>query len=428
MKRVWVGLAMAIGLASITAGGIVISNGGGAPAGTANLWVDTNGGSCTYHASPAAYVDGEACSTVDAAWDAMSAGDTTRIVDGTYAPQRTDGDKSSETFVIGESKAGVHFEGTAQLCGVEFASSSAFCAKAANLTLENITLDAGDNHGTANDARIWVGATNVTFRNVDMWAEFPSLLIREGTFTWDGGSHGEDGVTPPALGCPAPGAGQPITIEGVDNVTLNGIRFNLKLTDETGCAPGDEPHLENIRIEGDADNVTISNNWFTEGSDVGSGHIYVSGGGAGVNNLKIINNTFEPLGGSYWIQATTNECDWTVAYNTFVEEGGLFGCTAMTWLGNLGVSAAYPGCSGTHTKNVWGTTGSCGTDTFVGGTSLDLTADGHLGGSSPAIDAAETPGVSDACTDSAIVNSRDRDGDLRPVNSVCDAGSDEYGG
>lgn len=82
MKRVWVGLAMAIGLASITAGGIVISQGGD-PSATANLWVDTTGGTCTRSSSPAAYSDAAAC-TFSAANTAAQAGDRVIVKTGSY--------------------------------------------------------------------------------------------------------------------------------------------------------------------------------------------------------------------------------------------------------------------------------------------------------------------------------------------------------
>jgi len=43
---------------------------------TANLWVDTNGGSCARAASPAAYGDAQACASFDAAYAAAQLGDT----------------------------------------------------------------------------------------------------------------------------------------------------------------------------------------------------------------------------------------------------------------------------------------------------------------------------------------------------------------
>lgn len=73
--------ASAIGIAVAPTGG-----GGGAP-GTANLWVDTNGGTCVRQATASAYVDASACSSLSAAASAASAGDTVRVISGTYGAQ-----------------------------------------------------------------------------------------------------------------------------------------------------------------------------------------------------------------------------------------------------------------------------------------------------------------------------------------------------
>jgi aminoglycoside phosphotransferase (APT) family kinase protein len=40
--------------------------------GTANLWVDTNGGTCTREATAGAHIDPQGCATFDAAWDAAT--------------------------------------------------------------------------------------------------------------------------------------------------------------------------------------------------------------------------------------------------------------------------------------------------------------------------------------------------------------------
>ena len=55
--------------------------------GTANLWVDTDGGSCLRHASPVAYTSSEACGSFDAANDHCLAGDSVRIKGGAYSSQ-----------------------------------------------------------------------------------------------------------------------------------------------------------------------------------------------------------------------------------------------------------------------------------------------------------------------------------------------------
>ena len=49
------------------------------PPGSAQLWVDTNGGSCRRSAAPRAYVDGRACSSLQSAYKAARTGDTVGI-------------------------------------------------------------------------------------------------------------------------------------------------------------------------------------------------------------------------------------------------------------------------------------------------------------------------------------------------------------
>ncbi len=52
--------------------------------GNGNLWVDTNGGSCTRQATAGSYVDAQACGSFNAAYAVASPGDTIYIKGGTY--------------------------------------------------------------------------------------------------------------------------------------------------------------------------------------------------------------------------------------------------------------------------------------------------------------------------------------------------------
>lgn len=68
--------------------------------GSANVWVDTNGGSCARQASAGAYVDASACGSFDAAFDRASPGDAVNIAGGTYPGQALSGDKGSSSPVV----------------------------------------------------------------------------------------------------------------------------------------------------------------------------------------------------------------------------------------------------------------------------------------------------------------------------------------
>lgn len=55
--------------------------------GTANLWIDTDGGSCARRGTAGRYVDAGACASLQAAYKAARSGDTINITDGRYGSQ-----------------------------------------------------------------------------------------------------------------------------------------------------------------------------------------------------------------------------------------------------------------------------------------------------------------------------------------------------
>jgi hypothetical protein len=81
---------VAVTVASVT---IVIRavTGGGKPAATANLWIDADGGSCTFSTTKVTYVDGSACASTSAAYRAADrasgAASTVAIRAGRYRAQ-----------------------------------------------------------------------------------------------------------------------------------------------------------------------------------------------------------------------------------------------------------------------------------------------------------------------------------------------------
>jgi hypothetical protein len=93
--------AVAMGLlgTSVGAGVTVLAppGGGGGDPGLANLWMDSDGGTCTRSASLVAYVNAAACGDLDTAITAASCGDTINIKQATYGQNNVDVDKSSCT-------------------------------------------------------------------------------------------------------------------------------------------------------------------------------------------------------------------------------------------------------------------------------------------------------------------------------------------
>lgn len=81
------GAVLVAGAILATGGAIILpaTTGGGPLAGdVANLWMDSNGGTCTRSASPVVYSDGAACGTGNAAYTAASGGDVVLVRSGTY--------------------------------------------------------------------------------------------------------------------------------------------------------------------------------------------------------------------------------------------------------------------------------------------------------------------------------------------------------
>lgn len=418
---------------------------------TANIWVDTStsGNGCVYHASPAEYATNDACSTFDAAWDAMSAGDSARVQDGTYGPQTITGDKASDTTFIGESKAGVVIGNgsTASCPSPEFDpsdESNGFCFFGDHTVVEDMTITTLNDHSSGGGAvRSFATASNITIRNVDIFGDQPTVYITGPFFTWDGGQMSDPNDVPFRT-CDDPQS-QVVQIEDTNDTTLNNVIANPWTTQEdvagANCGGDNTPHLEWLRVQGRNDNLTLNGVVFKDDAEWGSGMIFLSGSASSSTGWKFINNVFfcnRKLGSSNCAGQWT-DCNpaWPSGslwlYNTWVEDysagAACFNSSGTTWVGNLAPAAiaADAGCS-THIKNVWSGSGSCGTDTFTGGAASALGIDGTTGKlevGSPAIDAAETPGASDYCTDAATVNSLDFEDTVRPQGSICDAGADE---
>ena len=64
----------------------------------ANIWVDSNGGSCTRSATAGGYVDTAACGSLQTAWSLAQDGDVIIIKNNSssYGDQSTSGDKNGQ--------------------------------------------------------------------------------------------------------------------------------------------------------------------------------------------------------------------------------------------------------------------------------------------------------------------------------------------
>jgi hypothetical protein len=276
----------------------------------ANAWVDTNGGSCAYSSTPVAYSDAAACSSFDAAWDKVSSGNTIRVKSGNYGAQNVTGNKTATTKIIAEN--GTTISGGSPAGSCSWSPGEGWMQADGNyMWLENVTINSGNGHGQGTGGCI--DASNVTYKNVNLYGAYVSLYLVGPNFTWSGGQHGAPGVQG---GTRCTGDGEPVWIEDSANgATVENVTFNVK----TVC--GSAFHLENIRIQS-ADNVTIRGVRFVAGSDAGSGHVFITSGSAGttVSGLRIEDTIFEPVDGSFAIQIHTNVAtyaNWVIRNNRF---------------------------------------------------------------------------------------------------------------
>jgi hypothetical protein len=286
----------------------------------ANAWVDANGGSCTYSATPVAYSDAAACPSFDAAWDKVSSGNTIRVKSGNYGAQNVTGHKTATTKIIAEN--GTTISGGSPAGSCSWSPGEGWMQADGNyMWLENITINSGNGHGQGTGGCI--DASNVTYRNVNLHGAYVSLYVVGPNFTWQGGVHGALGVTGGVRSC-ASGDGQPIWMESSATVaTIDGITFGVKrinLNDST-CGPDHTFHMENVRLQR-TNNVAILNNVFVAGSEAGSGQIFItsSSGGATISGLRIEGNIFWPVDGSYAIQIHANVStysNWVIRNNRF---------------------------------------------------------------------------------------------------------------
>lgn len=425
-------------------GGVVVSQGGNTeptpssiPADLANLWVDSDGGTCARTAG-AEYASASACASLDAAQDAAQAGDTVRIKNATYGAQDITGSKGSTVTYIGESKASVIFTSTVNL--------------ETNVTLKDVTI-ASDSHS------FWPinadSTSNVSIVNVDASGDYVRQYLYGVTnFSWRGGYVGDNDGTINKRHCSGSATpdGEPWWVGSNSNgVLIEDVHMSSALpseNNENGCPSNDNFHLEIFRIDDASTDVTLRRNIF-DNNGSNSSTIFLSNFGDGPpTNIKIIGNMIgsAPAGA---ISMQSFACsNYTVAYNSFRATWGTINCSSYSnfkmvgnllehpgfgtptcanviWTSNVWQAASDPGCNtGDDSGNVW-----VSDNGGSGVSELDYvdSTDQHIQASSPAIDAAETPSASDMCTDTSIMGDlEDVDGDVRPIGSKCDAGADEY--
>lgn len=385
------------------------------PGDVANLWVDTNGGSCTRLASAGAYVDAQACLSADAAYGAASNGDTILVREGTYGRQVIR--SGTKAVAIRNATGATPVFGTTRV-------------DASNLTLSGIDVERNDDPG-AYVATLEVNGANNTFDGVDVNSKFMSSAEngRQGINNVGDRNLYRNGSTYNVIddkGALIGGTG--VTF---DNFAFHDVRVSNPLV-HNECAFSLAPSLtiRNSRFWNCATFglfiergtwfgqplyccVTLENNVFEHTTQVepGSWHYYSLGIHGGdvqeMRNWRVVNNTFETTVG-----------------------GDLPG-PGTVWANNIGAWSCNPGVTYSHnvgtkcstTDKAVSPPTSCGPPgcttvvTAPFGWVNPAARDFRLLPTSPAVDRGDPTQGTRA----------DQDGSNRPLGGKPDAGAYEFG-
>lgn len=144
---------------------------------SANLWVDTNGGTCARQASAGAYIDAQACSSLDAANDICQGGDTVMIKSGTYPVQiisGTAGRSSTRcTFDVPSGETAViNCGSTTNEDGATVNGQTCLDVNGSYMTIKHITTQTYTFNGFSYQGRVDTerAPTEITFDHVDVGA------------------------------------------------------------------------------------------------------------------------------------------------------------------------------------------------------------------------------------------------------------------
>lgn len=414
---------------------------------TANLWIDTNGGTCTRQGTASSYVDGAACSSIQAALVAASNGDTVRVKAATsYGGQDVTATKGSPGVTVRCETSSV---GACTFAYFDLTGASW-------IELKDLTFDRGDS--CHNCGSYLSGTDHITLSDIVLlgafqanWWEGNSNLVWNGGSMWSA-SRPSGKYYCDYLGLGAPNYsrdGIPLTITNTDggvatsNMAIDGVTFWPMLVNTANCG-ADNYHGETIRVDGYVTNLLLDRLDFKDGREENTGTLFLTNHrattfGTPVMSGIVVRNSyfgtapysFQTGGGAP--TTPTGSCAITFEYNTF-RGGNAMSCSGglsgHVFRGNAGTGWVpwLPCTSGNHVKNVWqwSSTFTCGSDTVVvgeeyGTEALGIGSSGYtVEAGSPLIDAGES-------TCASSTGGVDILGNARPSGSACDAGAQEYG-
>jgi hypothetical protein len=274
---------------------VTSGQGGGPPVG--NIFVDSNGGTCTRSATPVAYVDAAACSDLNAAYVAASGGDLVLVESGTYGVQtipyvnkgtsvvsfKPDGGASLTVAGLTVNTSYVTFD------GINFPASSANANDGGGADLETPSINAPwiTNVTLKNSTgleKLDIKGDNILIQNVTVSGLHACLAV--GGFppgTWEDGVQ----VNRLDLGNGTSRAADHVTF---DNLTVHDVdRWrdpSVGAASGTTCTNGAVPHTDGMQLAGGT-NIVIKNSHFYRNA---TSNILASNvGGAPLDHIQIEN-------------------------------------------------------------------------------------------------------------------------------------------
>jgi chitodextrinase len=394
--------------------------------GTANLWVDASGGNCARLSSRGGYADAQACGSLNAAYQAASAGDVVLIKGGTY-PSQAISDRSN--LALGSAVISMH----------PAPGENIVVDGYLDVRTHDLAIDGGDQLGVNEANRIQVNGISSSDQAVDFgWGNNSPRVtgnVVEDVHTrnvyFDDGSRGNTfrngDVGPSDLG------GENLCSDLVQSgnaqftVEYNLVHDNLS----SGCGGA---HIDAFDLNPDDTGSVVRGNriWWC-----GTQCIFTGDPGKLLVENNFIEETNACGGGCDGPQEIALMGDTVVRYNTVEGDDG-YGCNSCSptrpgntvIYGNVFLSP-YGGCAGggvitaSYDYNVFAPGGtSCGshskvcTPRLANGnlwTNVDQQADYHLASNDTCALGAGEPGD---------YPSQDLDGTARPQGAP-DAGADE---
>lgn len=388
---------------------------------TANLWIDTNGGTCTRQSTPATYSDAAACSSMDVAINACTAGDTIRMKAGTYGSQTINRTKTTPgCAVIAE---------TTTTIGALTTDGAWYEVQNINSSSWSITI-VGANNIICRDCNFVSADSYVVTWSPDTSAVGDGVAFSD--ISWIGGSmSGTRATNNEACSfCIWVSSDNGGSGDTADTLLIEGVTFSDNI--DTAAGAPDFNHYEVIRVDGNVDGITFRGNTFVDNETSTAQVFFSTARGIKPRNIVFENNFFgsDPVAFTAIqmnFQNQDNCSDWTFDYNTFrktpiidASSGSCdTGFSNVVWTGNL---MTRGDCQGnTFNYNLgYGSSGSAcsGTGNTVDTeASVNFDTDGfHILTGSSAIDAGGS-GASCIATDI--------DGNSR--SDPCDVGAHEFG-